>query len=291
MLLSSPGYLGAFGYNESPERLGPPVGFWRFDDDDAFHVARRTAIDLNGIFGELGAPTYCHDVLALDQNRRALFQLLILSVKDDLYPRQFDLMEQAVRWLQTQGYPDLDPADVGIEGTSRVSHAESMRKLAEFSAQMDREHAELRARRAGAEAAHAEQKRQQEAQTAVWQAQMDAETLLRPSQKREVLDRLCQHFDLPRATWLDIPPNYGLYHDPTRPAPWTLTDEEFDRIYADPIDDQFYEEVDRIIVPLYEHFNVPLPGQDWYSLGGMEEFYISLMTMQGKPIDLSWREE
>lgn len=51
-------YLGAFGYNESPEDLGEPHGFWQFEDYEALELAYETSTGLNDVFREMGAPTY-----------------------------------------------------------------------------------------------------------------------------------------------------------------------------------------------------------------------------------------
>jgi hypothetical protein len=48
-----------------------------------------------------------------------VFHLLVISVHNDLYLRQYDLMEQAVEWLKTQGQHNLNARSLGIAGIQR----------------------------------------------------------------------------------------------------------------------------------------------------------------------------
>jgi hypothetical protein len=112
-------YLGAFGYNESPDELGGPMGFWRFANYEALETAYQTSSSLDEVFQELGLVTYSKIIWVVDQQGNAVFHLLVLSVSNDLYLRQYDLMEHAVKWLKTQGKPNLNARSLGIAGIQR----------------------------------------------------------------------------------------------------------------------------------------------------------------------------
>jgi hypothetical protein len=56
--MSQSPYLGAFGYNESPDELGGPKGFWHFANYEALEIAYRTSSSLDEVFQELGLVTY-----------------------------------------------------------------------------------------------------------------------------------------------------------------------------------------------------------------------------------------
>jgi hypothetical protein len=109
-------YLDAFGYNESPDELGGPTGFWRFASYEALEFAYQTSTSLDEVFQELGLVTYSKIVWVIDQKGNAVFHLLVLSARDDLYLRQYDLMEQAVGWLKTQRQSNLNVQSLGIAG-------------------------------------------------------------------------------------------------------------------------------------------------------------------------------
>jgi len=197
-------YLGAFGYNESPEDLGEPHGFWRFEDYEALELAYETSTGLNDVFREMGAPTYSKILWAIDPQAYTVFHVLILSTQGDLYGRQFELLDTAVAWLKTQGHPDLDASQMGIAGTSRVIHARHTQEIEAFSRgltthrtyvyeQLDRENAEKDTIRAHNEALWAQIVREGD--------ERDAQM---PVLKRQAIEHLCQLAGLEHPQWLDL---------------------------------------------------------------------------------------
>jgi hypothetical protein len=95
-------YLGCFGYNDSPNELGDPAGFWRYDDDDAMWSAFNRAQMLDDIFGKLGEPTYSAVLLATDADGYVIFHLFVISVQP-IRPREALLIEAAQGWIVAQG--------------------------------------------------------------------------------------------------------------------------------------------------------------------------------------------
>jgi hypothetical protein len=91
-------YVGCFGYNDSPEELGEPSGFWRFTDDAKMWSAFTISKDLNEGFELLGEPTYSAILMATDDDGYILFHLLVLSTKR-IYARERELIEAAKEWL------------------------------------------------------------------------------------------------------------------------------------------------------------------------------------------------
>jgi len=117
--MSQSTYVGSFGYNESPDELGGPKGFWCFANYEALEMAYQTSSSLDEVFQELGLVTYSKIVWVVDQRGNAIFHLLVISVRNDLYLRQYDLMEHAVEWLKTQGQPNLNTRSLRIAGIQR----------------------------------------------------------------------------------------------------------------------------------------------------------------------------
>lgn len=95
-------YVGCFGYNDSPEELGEPAGFWQFPDTAKMWLAFTTSEDLNEGFELLGEPTYSAILMATDEDGYILFHLLVLSVKY-IYPREKELLEAAKIWMLKAG--------------------------------------------------------------------------------------------------------------------------------------------------------------------------------------------
>ena len=112
-------YRGAFGYNESPVELGGSGGFWAFPDYDALTYAYASSSSLDDVFQQLDLPTYSTIISVIDAEGYAMFELLVLSVRDDLYMRQYDLMEIAVAWLNTHGHANMDARRLGVAGVQR----------------------------------------------------------------------------------------------------------------------------------------------------------------------------
>lgn len=112
-------YRGAFGYNESPTELGGTDGFWVFPDYEALAYAYASSSSLDEVFQQLDVPTYSKVITATDTEGYALFHLLVISVRDDLYMRQYDLVELAGAWLKIQGHVDLNIKELGVAGVTR----------------------------------------------------------------------------------------------------------------------------------------------------------------------------
>jgi len=91
-------YLGCLGYNDSPDELGEPSGFWHFNDEGHMWGAFARSQGMNEAFETLGEPTYSAVLLATDVDGYALFHLLVVSVKP-IYPREAELIERAKGWL------------------------------------------------------------------------------------------------------------------------------------------------------------------------------------------------
>ena len=91
-------YLGCLGYNDSPDELGEPSGFWHFTDHAAMWGAFARSQGMNDAFEALGEPTYSAVLLATDADGYVLFHLLVISV-EPIYPREVELVEQARGWL------------------------------------------------------------------------------------------------------------------------------------------------------------------------------------------------
>jgi len=51
-------YQGCWGYNDSPDELGEPFGFWHFEEEAHMWGALTRSEGLNAAFETLGAPTY-----------------------------------------------------------------------------------------------------------------------------------------------------------------------------------------------------------------------------------------
>jgi len=138
-------YLGAFGYNESPDELGGPKDFWPFASYEILETVYQASSSLDEVFQELGVPTYSKIIWVIDDQGASVFHLLVFSTRDDLYLRQYDLMEQAVAWLKTQGYANLDAQSLGIAGVQRKmlkkrkceheAHRQQLQILSQQSAQ------------------------------------------------------------------------------------------------------------------------------------------------------------
>lgn len=95
-------YLGAFGYNDSPEELGEPGGFWEFENYAALAAAYDRGSALDETFNTLGAPTYTYVIPAIDAQGYVVFHLLVISVQP-VYVRQYDLLDKTVAWLISRG--------------------------------------------------------------------------------------------------------------------------------------------------------------------------------------------
>jgi hypothetical protein len=95
-------YVGCFGYNDSPEELGEPAGFWQFPDSAKMWSAFVISEDLNDGFESLGEPTYSAILMAADGDGYILFHLLVLSAKY-IYPREQELIDAAKAWMLQTG--------------------------------------------------------------------------------------------------------------------------------------------------------------------------------------------
>jgi hypothetical protein len=95
-------YVGCFGYNDSPEELGEPSGFWQFPSYAKMWGAFEISEGLNKTFDALGEPTYSAILLATDADGYILFHLLVLSVKR-IYLREKELLESAKIWMLEAG--------------------------------------------------------------------------------------------------------------------------------------------------------------------------------------------
>lgn len=197
-------YLGAFGYNESPEDLGEPHGFWRFEDYEALELAYETSTGLNDVFREMGAPTYSKIIWGIDQQAYTVFHVLILSTQGDLYGRQFELLDTAVAWLKTQGYPDLDASQMGIAGTSRATHARQTQEMAAFSQQLAADRACLYQQIERENAQNDAIRTQNETLWARIVREGDTRDAQMPVLKRQAIEQLCQLAGLERPQWLDL---------------------------------------------------------------------------------------
>jgi len=94
-------YQGCWGYNDSPDELGEPFGFWHFEEEAHMWGALTRSEGLNAAFETLGAPTYSAVLLATDAQGYALFHLLVISV-NPIHPRQADLLAHAQAWLASR---------------------------------------------------------------------------------------------------------------------------------------------------------------------------------------------
>ncbi len=94
-------YLGCLGYNDSPDELGEPSGFWHFNDEGHMWGAFARSQGMNEAFETLGEPTYSAVLLATDADGYVLFHLLVISV-EPIYPREVELVERAKGWLSNQ---------------------------------------------------------------------------------------------------------------------------------------------------------------------------------------------
>ncbi len=105
-------YLGTLGYNDSPEALGEPSGFWQFEDYQKLWQAFEASEQLNRAFDTLGEPTYSRIVMATDDDGYILFHLLILSVQFISREREAQAIDSAKVWLLESGLdwrlPDAD---------------------------------------------------------------------------------------------------------------------------------------------------------------------------------------
>jgi hypothetical protein len=194
------------------------------------------------------------------------------------------LLETAVAWLKTQGHSELEVSRIGIAGTSREIHAQIKQKAeAEWKKLWDElEQQALEVERAAGSQRH---------ELVVWEADINKRIAQSPHRKREILDRLCHHFALPTVNWLPIPPGWDELADtvPEGVDLENLTDEVYWKMYGDPINKQFYEAFDRILVPLWQQFALPEPDEDWHTVEIMAEIYTAIMTAAGYPAhDLSW---
>src|SRR5690349_2784175 len=110
-------YLGALGYNDSPEELGGSAGFWQFDHYAALAAAYERGSALDAAFNALGAPTYTFIITAIDAQGFIVFHLLVISVQP-VYQRQYELLDMTIAWLKSQGH-SLDAATTGVAGVKR----------------------------------------------------------------------------------------------------------------------------------------------------------------------------
>ena len=101
------------GYNDSPNELGEPSGFWLFDDYDTMITALDTAESLNRTFDTMGAPTYSALFRDADGKGQLLFFLLVISAKP-VRPRREILLDKAREWLETTPKKEKPPAMGGI---------------------------------------------------------------------------------------------------------------------------------------------------------------------------------
>ena len=92
-------YLGSIGYNDSPEELGEPSGFWRFENYATLWQAFEASEQLNRAFDTLGDPTYSHILAGKDDAGVIIFHVLVLSTQA-IYPRERELLAKAHAWLQ-----------------------------------------------------------------------------------------------------------------------------------------------------------------------------------------------
>jgi hypothetical protein len=96
-------YLGEFGYNDSPQELGEPAGFWKFKNYRVLWGAFVVSEGLNDAFETLGEPTYSRILTATDDDGYILFHLLMMSVRFISREREAEAIALAKAWLQAQG--------------------------------------------------------------------------------------------------------------------------------------------------------------------------------------------
>ena len=92
-------YLGCMAYNDSPEALGEPGGFWWFHAEAEMWGALARSEGMNDAFEALGEPTYSAVLTATDDDGYVLFHLLVISV-EPVHPREAALIEGAKQWLR-----------------------------------------------------------------------------------------------------------------------------------------------------------------------------------------------
>ena len=111
-------YVGCFGYNDSPDELGEPAGFWQFTNYDKMWATFEISESLNRAFAALGEPTYSAILLAIDSEGYLLFHLLVVSAQR-IYPRELELIDSAKAWLLEQGIvwnvPESEKGQVTLE--------------------------------------------------------------------------------------------------------------------------------------------------------------------------------
>lgn len=100
------GYWGCYGYNDSPEALGEPAGFWQFESYDALWQAFEIAQMLNKALDHLGASTDAHLLTGKDEDGFILFHLLVLSITP-IYPRSHLLLQTCATYLCAETGVDI----------------------------------------------------------------------------------------------------------------------------------------------------------------------------------------
>ena len=107
-------YLGCIGYNDSPEELGEPGGFWWFEDEDELWETFNLSQQLDAAFDQLGSPTYSAVLLIVDQRGSLVAHLLVIST-EPVYGRQNELLVATIEWLNGEGYAlSADRLSIGI---------------------------------------------------------------------------------------------------------------------------------------------------------------------------------
>jgi hypothetical protein len=95
-----PSYLGSIGYNDSPEALGEPGGFWLFANYAELWHAFTISESLNDAFTELGEPTYSRILTGTDSDGAIIFHVLVLSLHPIYQEQAQAILDKAVAWLK-----------------------------------------------------------------------------------------------------------------------------------------------------------------------------------------------
>ena len=102
-------YVGCLGYNDSPDEMGEPGGFWHFTDQTAMWTSFSRSEGLNDAFETLGAPTYSAILIGTDANQYVTFHVLVISTQP-IRPREADILAQTQAWLDRR-LDDETPVD------------------------------------------------------------------------------------------------------------------------------------------------------------------------------------
>lgn len=98
--MSATQYRGCVGYNDSPEVLGEPSGWWWFEDYSQMWATFEQSESLNRAFDVLGSPTYSAILWVTDEMGFVLFHLFVMSARP-IHPRADALIDMAKGWVLT----------------------------------------------------------------------------------------------------------------------------------------------------------------------------------------------